>query len=326
MKKILSSVCIAAVAMAFAGCSSEDATQDPAPEARKVTLSITADQAGTRTVIGDDNKISWTENDAIEVLEKSDKGIAYAASTGCTLAEGKAGFTVTLPANASSDLIYAAVYPASAFLSENYSDLTKIKAILPATQTPTAASFDPAADLMISQAVHETTQPTEEGLAFSFGRVAALAKMTITGLDLADGETVRQVSFAAAERKLAGRCYLDLANGKVGALGYSNASERIVLDYSAVTGIGKASFPVWFACLPCDLGAGDAFTVVVTSDKNKTYTKNVTLAEAQTLSFTSGRLSTFAVDMTGIAGEETASGARVATLTYEEVGKLGMAT
>lgn len=325
MKKILSSVCIATVAMAFAGCSSEDATQDPAPEARKVTLSITADQAGTRTVIGDDNKISWTENDAIEVLEKSDKGIAYAASTGCTLAEGKAGFTVTLPANASSDLIYAAVYPASAFLSENYSDLTKIKAILPATQTPTAASFDPAADLMISQAVHETTQPTEEGLAFSFGRVAALAKMTITGLDLADGETVRQVSFAAAERKLAGRCYLDLANGKVGALGYSNASERIVLDYSAVTGIGKASFPVWFACLPCDLGAGDAFTVVVTSDKNKTYTKNVTLAEAQTLSFTSGRLSTFAVDMTGIAGEETASGARVATLTYEEVGKLGMA-
>lgn len=324
MKKILSSVCIATVAMAFAGCSSEDATQDPAPEARKVTLSITADQAGTRTVIGDDNKISWTENDAIEVLEKSDKGIAYAASTGCTLAEGKAGFTVTLPANASSDLIYAAVYPASAFLSENYSDLTKIKAILPATQTPTAASFDPAADLMISQAVRETTQPTEKGLVFSFGRVAALAKMTITGLDLADGETVRQVSFAAAERKLAGRCYLDLANGKVGALGYSNASERIVLDYSAVTGIDKASFPVWFACLPCDLGAGDAFTVVVTSDKNKTYTKNVTLAEAQTLSFTSGRLSTFAVDMTGIAGEETASGARVATLTYEEVGKLGM--
>ena len=61
MKKILSSVCIAAVAMAFAGCSSEDATQDPAPEARKVTLSITADQAGTRTVIGDDNKISWTD-------------------------------------------------------------------------------------------------------------------------------------------------------------------------------------------------------------------------------------------------------------------------
>ena len=82
MKKILSSVCIATVAMAFAGCSSEDATQDPAPEARKVTLSITADQAGTRTVIGDDNKISWTENDAIEVLGNPAKGTASAQPPG----------------------------------------------------------------------------------------------------------------------------------------------------------------------------------------------------------------------------------------------------
>lgn len=325
MKKILSLICIAAAAMAFTGCSTEDATQDPAPEARKVTLSITADNSGTRTVIDENNKISWTENDAIEVLEKSANGIEFAASTNCSLTAGKASFSVTLPANTSGDLTYAAVYPASAFISENYSDITKIKTDLPGMQTPTAASFDPAADLMISQAVQKTAQPTTDGISFSFARVAALAKMTITNLGLAEGENVRQVSFAAPDKKLAGRSYLDLATGKVVEFGYSNVARQIVLDYSAVTGIDKASFPVWFACLPCDLAANDTFTVVVTSDKNKTYTKSITLIDGQSISFGSGQLSTFTVNMSGIAGESIASDARVATLTFSEVSELGMA-
>lgn len=321
MRKFQSLMYIAAAAMAFTGCSNEDATQDPT-EVRKVILTVTAENADTRTVIDDNNRISWSESDAIEVLEKSNKGIEFAASTQCTITENKAGFTVTLPANASTDLTYAAIYPASAFLTDKYGDMTKIKATLPAAQTPTATSFDPAADLMISQPVQKTAQPTAEGISFSFGRVAALAKMTITNLGLVSGETVKQVSFAAAGKKLAGRCYLDLETGKTGELGYSNSSERIVLDYSSVTGISAASFPVWFASLPCDLAAGETFTVVVTSDKNKTYTKTVTLAEAQTLSFNSGKLSTFTVNMSGIVGEETASDARIATLTYEEIKNL----
>lgn len=315
---------IAAAAMALMGCSTEDATQDPTPEVRKVVLSVTAENADTRTVIDENNHISWSESDAIEVLEKSDKGIEFAASTQCKITDNKAGFTVTFSVNASNALTYAAVYPASAFLSEKYNDMTKIKATLPAAQTPTANSFDPAADLMISQPVQKTAQPTTEGISFSFGRVAALAKMTITNLELAAGETVKQVSFAAAGKKLAGRCYLDLETGKTGELGYSNYSERIVLDYSNVTNISTASFPVWFASLPCDLAAGDMFTVVVTSDKNKTYTKNVTLAEVQTLSFNSGKLSTFTVNMSGIVGESISSDVRVATLEYEEVNELSM--
>lgn len=325
MKMFQSLMCIAAAAMAFTGCSTEDATQDPAPEARKVTLSITADNADTRTAIDGNNKISWTADDAIEVLESSASGVHYATSTQCTLAEGKATFTVTLAQNSATDLTYAALYPASAFISDNYTDMTKIKANLPATQTPTASSFDPAADLMIAQSVRKTSQPTQDGIAFAFGRVSALAKMTLTNLALSDGETVQQVSFAAAGKNLAGRSYLDLATGKIVELGYSNSSERIVMDYSAVTGLSAASFPVWFACLPCDLAAGDAFTVIVTSNQNKTYTKTVTLADTQTLAFASGKLSTFTVDMSGIAGESIASTARVATLKYEEVSELSMA-
>ncbi len=325
MKKIHSLMCLAAAAMAFTGCSTEDATQDPAPEARKVTLNITADNDGTRTVIDENNKISWTESDAIEVLEKSATGIEFAASSSCTITDGKANFIVTLPVNTSGAFTYAAVYPASAFISDSYSDIDKIKATMPATQTPTATSFDPAADLMISQSVEKTVQPTTDGITFSFARVAALARMTITNLGLADGENVRQVSFAATGKKLAGRNYLDLATGKVVEFGYSNTSERIVLDYSSVTGLNKSAFPVWFACLPCTLATGDAFTVIVTSDKNKTYTKSVTLGEAQKIAFASGQLSTFTVNMSGIAGESIASEARIASLTFAEVSELTMA-
>ena len=86
-----------------------------------------------------------------------------------------------------------------------------------------------------------------------------------------------------------------------------------------------ASFPAWYTCYPCSLAANDSFTLVVTSSANKTYTKQVTLSGAQKLVFTPGDITTFSVNMAGIAGETQASDAKIATLTYEEVKSLNLA-
>lgn len=209
-------------------------------------------------------------------------------------------------------------------MTDNQS-LSKVKVNLPATQTPIATSFDPNADLMVARAVQMTSQPKTEPISLSFGRVAALGKMTITNLGLAADETVKSVSFTAAGKVLAGRSYVDIATGRIIEIGYFSPSDRIIMDFSAAGTIAPASFPAWFTCYPCSLAANDSFTLVVTSSANKTYTKQVTLSGAQKLVFTPGDITTFSVNMAGIAGETQASDAKIATLTYEEVKSLNLA-
>ena len=211
------------------------------------------------------------------------------------------------------------------FRSTDNQSLSKVKVNLPATQTPIATSFDPNADLMVARAVQMTSQPKTEPISLSFGRVAALGKMTITNLGLAADETVKSVSFTAAGKVLAGRSYVDIATGRIIEIGYFSPSDRIIMDFSAAGTIAPASFPAWFTCYPCSLAANDSFTLVVTSSANKTYTKQVTLSGAQKLVFTPGDITTFSVNMAGIAGETQASDAKIATLTYEEVKSLNLA-
>ena len=170
-----------------------------------------------------------------------------------------------------------------------------------------------------------TSQPKTEPISLSFGRVAALGKMTITNLGLAADETVKSVSFTAAGKVLAGRSYVDIATGRIIEIGYFSPSDRIIMDFSAAGTIAPASFPAWFTCYPCSLAANDSFTLVVTSSANTTYTKQVTLSGAQKLVFTPGDITTFSVNMAGIAGETQASDAKIATLTYEEVKSLNLA-
>lgn len=322
---------IAAAAMAFTGCS-KDSTEPGSEAPETITITVVASDKienapapSTRTHYDETTqKIHWDgdgSTESIYVLEKS-TSVALAASTNCTVTDGKASFSVTLPTTTASELTYAAVYPASALVVDKYPDLTRIKVNLPASQTPRAAGFDPAADLMMSLPITRSTQPGE--LSLRFGRVAALAKMTVTNLNFEPGESVKTVGFTATGKALAGRNYLDLSAGKINQLAYINVSDRILMDFTNVSNIDAASFPAWFTCLPCSLSAGDSFTLVITSTANKTYTKQVTLSGAQTIAFTSGDITTFSVNMAGIQGEEQASDAKVATLTYEEIKGLSL--
>ena len=336
MKTFSKMMSIAVAAMAFTGCS-KDSTNPEIEKPGTVTMTVIASDKIenaplTRTHYDEiTQKIQWDGDGSTEFIQflEQDNAAATPAlqaaeSTSCTLTAGKASFTVTLKENPSTNLTYAAVYPAGNYVTDNQS-LSKVKVNLPATQTPIATSFDPNADLMVARAVQMTSQPKTEPISLSFGRVAALGKMTITNLGLAADETVKSVSFTAAGKVLAGRSYVDIATGRIIEIGYFSPSDRIIMDFSAAGTIAPASFPAWFTCYPCSLAANDSFTLVVTSSANKTYTKQVTLSGAQKLVFTPGDITTFSVNMAGIAGETQASDAKIATLTYEEVKSLNLA-
>lgn len=320
--------------MAFTGCSSDP---EVAPEVEKpetVTMTIvTSDKIEnaplTRTHYDETTKrIHWDEDGSTEViyvLEQDNVATGKpkeSQSSNCAVTNGKASFTVTFPTNLSTDLTYAAVYPAGNYVTDNQ-NLDKVKVSIPSAQTPAANSFDPAADLMATMPVAQISQP--QTLSFRFGRIVALGKMTITNLGTAADETVKTVSFSAANKILTGRSYFNVTTGRIVEIGYYAPSDKITLDLSTLSGIDPTSFPAWFTCYPTSLTAGDTFTVVVTTSVNKTYTKQVTLSGVQSLAFTSGDITTFSIDMTGIVGETSASSTNIATLTYDEVKDLGLA-
>ncbi len=287
------------------------------PETDTVEMTIIAGSDETKTVLGADGAVTWsTTGEKLAVIEQSYVGetpsVAKATSKdGVTSDEGATmSFGVELKAKEADSFNYYALYPNSAYVSSSNTDVEKFKVALTSTQTPTATSFGPEADILVYKAViGETAQPTE--LKLQFARVIAVGKMTIK--DLNTTENVKKVTFTAAGKPVTGRSYINLTTAAGVEYGYSDQGvDNVVLDYSGKT-ITANGMAAYFTCWPFELGAGDTFSVVVETE-NYTFTKNITLAEGKSLAFKVGRASAFNVSFSGIEGVEKATA--TATVTY----------
>lgn len=327
MKTIFKPILAAAVcASLFTACSKDDTISDP-ENGRKVTMTVTASSeletaSDTRTVYDPlTGKVSWSETgEYLQVFETAGTTTVTATSQEGVVTGGTAKFAVTFPENTNASLVYNAVYPASAWVTSNNTDVTNMKVITPATQQPTATSFDPNADLLIAKPISSATQPSE--LSMSFARAVAIGKMTVKNLD--SEENVIGIKFTAADKKVTGRSYVDMTAGTVKEYGYTgNFADNVTLNYSSDLGLkanGTTGMTAYFTCFPFEVAAGETFTVTVTT-ASKIFTKTVTVQEGQPLAFAAGNSSTFAVNMTGATEEEneTLSGDYVITATQSEV-------
>lgn len=327
MKTFFKSILAVAVcASLFAACSKDDTVSDPS-NGRKVTMTVTASSelesaSGSRTTYDPlTGKISWNETgEYLQVFETAASKTTYANSQEGTVSDGTAKFAVSFPENANTPLVYNAVYPASAWVTSNNTDITNMKVVTRTSQQPTATSFDSNADLLIAKSISLESQPTE--LQMSFGRAVAIGKMTVK--NLASEEPVLGVEFTAPDKKVTGRSYVDMTAGTVKEYGYpGNFSDNVTLSYSSemnLTANGATGMIAYFTCFPFEVAAGETFTVTVTT-ASKIFTKTVTVQEGRALAFAAGDSSTFAVDMTGAAEEatETLSGDYVITATQSEI-------
>lgn len=327
MKTFFKSILAVAVcASLFAACSKDDTVSDPS-NGRKVTMTVTASSelesaSGSRTTYDPlTGKISWNETgEYLQVFETAASKTTYANSQEGTVSDGTAKFAVSFPENTNTPLVYNAVYPASAWVTSNNTDITNMKVVTRTSQQPTATSFDSNADLLIAKSISLESQPTE--LQMSFGRAVAIGKMTVK--NLASEEPVLGVEFTAPDKKVTGRSYVDMTAGTVKEYGYpGNFSDNVTLSYSSemnLTANGATGMIAYFTCFPFEVAAGETFTVTVTT-ASKIFTKTVTVQEGRALAFAAGDSSTFAVDMTGAAEEatETLSGDYVITATQSEI-------
>lgn len=295
---------VAGMAALLISCNKQENL--PAPEAKTVEMTILASSDATKTVLGDDGAVTWSATgEKLAVIEQSYVGetpsVAKATSKEGVTSDGGAtmSFGVSLTAKTADSFNYYAVYPSSAYVDNT--NVEKFKVELVSTQTPTATSFGPEADILVSKAViGKTAQPTE--LKLQFARVIAVGKMTIKNLNTT--ENVKKVTFTATDKPVTGRSYIDLTNATApDGYGYY-PTDNVVLDYSGKE-ISADGMTAYFTCWPFSIAAGETFSVVVETE-NYTFTKDVILGEGKSLAFNEGRASAFNVSFTDIDGVEKA--------------------
>ena len=289
---------VAALATVFAGCSKDEA-ESPANKPREISMSVIAGSEletspESRTTLNDDNSISWeTSGEFLRVFETAGATTSSSKSEEALINAGKAVFHVSFTENTSAtSFTYNAVYPESAWVTNNNTDVTNLRLALPTTQKPSATSFDGDGDLLIAYPEQRDAQPTE--LQVRFKRIVAVGKMTIKNLNTTDAIT--SVEFIAPEnKKVSGRCTVNLNEGNVNTDYTDYNYNNVILSYESALNM-QTGMTAYFTCFPFEMQAGETFKVVVTTP-SKIFTREVTIPDGRSLAFIEGHSSTFSVDM-----------------------------
>ena len=281
--------------MAFTGCSSEP---EVAPEMQPIRLELTAGTT-TRTEIGPDNKISWSDTgETLKVLEQVGDATFSALDNDDYTKDptsGKASFSVALPVKTGTSFRYATLHPKAAYVTSSNTNLAAIKFIVPDIQLPTATSYDPDADILVSKTITTEAQPTS--LSLQFGRIIAIGKMRLTNLTVESDETISDITFTAPGKVVTGRGKFNFETGRIltDQWGYvGEGKDYVSMLYDGIA--ASAAFDAWFTCAPLSIAADETFTVKVTTSRG-TYTRSVTIPAGGGLNFTLGDLTTFSVNM-----------------------------
>ena len=303
MINLLRVVAVAAVALTSCQNNFEEVTN----EVVKGNVVVNFVTESTRTSVdttGDAPIFSWSENETFAVLEQTD-ALAEATNVTYENVDGKASIKAELAANPGKDAYqYVVVYPQTGF--EAAESLDKATLALPAEQTMAEESYDPTADLMVSMPVQTTAQPTEAQYV-RFARLAAVAKMTISNLNLGADEQVERVEFTADGKPLAGTINVDLTNPEEFTAGST---------LSTVSVATTSADDVYFTLLPTTLEAGNVYSVAVVTNK-KAYIKQDTIPEGKSLAFEAGVVTRFNVNMEGVEGTDKWSLVRDASTLKE---------
>jgi endonuclease G len=275
--------------------------QSCAPAAFKMKVS-----AGnpTKTVVEDlgANKynVLWQAGDRLAAIEKrSDADAEMFTSAPLSSGGPSAQFSFTLPAGATSPSYdYSFVYPASALGSSG----GKYYVTIPSTQVFAAGSFDPEADVLVSEHLHQDTRPSS--VSARFARLGGTARMTLRAPSTT--ETIQKIIFSTTGTDIfiAGSYEIDPATGDLAAEMKADGKTQSLTLTPASSTAYSGDIAVWFRLAEVTLS--ENFTVsVITAEK--TYTKTVYLnREARSLEFRNSALTTFGVDMTTVNGVDNA--------------------
>lgn len=280
---------MASVAM-LTGCMKEEA-QTSSEKTSKISVEIA--ETATKTYV-EGEKIYWHETgEKLNIIYFADESTTRRQSAtheDYSLVDNKATFTADIsPTDGASTYTFGAFYPYA------YTSITSsINLIVPQEQTPTATSYDPKADILVS-AQPVVTEGMPSKIQFQFTRLVAFAEMTLKGIEA--GELIEKV-VVSSPAKPAGAVEFKVheANTLANAKWYNNY-EDITINMGGRAATGNDV--VWFVTVPTNL-SGTSLTVTVTTDKN-IYKKEIDLT-GKVLRFERADIARFSV--AGLTKEE----------------------
>ena len=234
-------------------------------------LILTSEEPSTRTGWNGET-IEWTAGDAISMaysVNSSWVGPNLYPSDALTENSLTAAFRV--PGNFPTDLVGAhhfyAVYPAVE--GTDFSGAPDVFTAVPEIQTPTATSFDPAADLMAATSTGDWRSLPASPIPMIWTRLTAHGDITLKNLALDADETVQSIVLQGQNgAELTGVIIIDLCNAEeyatVGVPRVTVNAENLAVDAS-----GNLEF--WVSVFPVQL---TELTVTVTTDK-ATYRRTI---------------------------------------------------
>ncbi|MBO4671427.1 MAG: Ig-like domain-containing protein [Bacteroidales bacterium] len=317
MKKLL--YIGAAAIVALMSCSRETMVDTvEGPDNKYINITIKADRAPSeKTVINVPNRtLLWGEDELLAVYELrwvggawggaatvSEKGVS--ADGGCTM-DFKATFEKE--ANTSGqDLIYTAVYPASAMVGVQGGHAQVID--LASIQNDVEGSFDPKADLLLATQQPYGDQQSE--LKFEFERLVSLVRLKVKDIN-PQCYQVASVKLQTPGHIISGKKNLTLTGGFVTMYDtteeLANSVTVNVRNRNLLTSDNSApaDFDVWFCVWPETLNSGDTFTLTVTDINGREYTRTVSVSGSP-LKFEKGKVTKFSVDMSSATVGQTVS-------------------
>ena len=281
MKKLF--ISLSAAAAILAGCAQEN---EYTPSEKTHTLTVEVADEATKTYV-EGEKIYWHESgEQLNIIYFADESTTLhqtATHPDYKVVDNKATFTADFtPTDGAEKYTFGAFYP----YAYKYST-SSINLIVPQEQTPTATSYDPKADILVS-AQPVVTSGLPDKIQFQLVRMVAFAQMTIKGIP--EGELINKVIISSPANPAGAVDFkVHEANTLENAKWYNNY-EDITLNMGDKAATG--SDVVWFVTVPTDL-SGTSLTVKVSTDKND-YIKEIDLT-GKTLNFERANIAKFSV-------------------------------
>ena len=270
MKKIVTTLMIAGLALSFASCQKElenAATTGPG-DAVVLTLNATH-EVDTKTVLNGTTP-KWAAGDKVTVMYKKTGESSWSSSISGEASSKDSYVTATFSTELTSpdgDQAAYAIYPANN-LSQNVADKAKIT--IASTQHPTGTSFDGASDILISKSFNPTTSP----VTTQFARLGAVLKISIDNATLASEKLV-SLSVEGAN-PLAGDVLVGLSDKTVKDI--ENGSNTVTAEYETANQfeLGSGKY-VYLIVNPQTLVSG-SHLIINGVTRNYTFTKDIILA------------------------------------------------
>lgn len=159
-------------------------------------------------------------------------------------------------------------------------------------QEPQETSCDPSCVVLFATASYDSAGSVPETLDLRFSHTTAYGLMSISGITLGGGETIKFVELQSMSTavKIAGDVTLD-DKGSLSGAGYTSMTLKGIED------LGK---PIWFAIAPAVFESANALAIHVVTTADNHYEK-ILDCSTNNLEFQAGHVSKFGVDFSGIS-------------------------